>query len=51
MILLFKFKIKEEFNVDKIIVYLAIKYKGDWDAIYKAINKKEQVNREEIDRV
>ena len=37
--------------MDKIIAYLAIKHEGDWDAIYKAINEKEQVNREEIDRV
>ena len=37
--------------MDKIIVYLAIKYKGDWDAIYKAINEKEKVSQEDVDRV
>jgi hypothetical protein len=37
--------------MDKIIVYLAIKYKGDWDAIYKSLNEKEPVDREEIDKV
>lgn len=37
--------------MDKVIVYLAIKYEGDWDAIYKAIQDKEDVNPKEIERV
>lgn len=37
--------------MDKVIVYLAIKYKGDWDAIYKAIMEKENVDVKEVERV
>ena len=34
--------------MNEILVYFAIKYGGDWDKIYSAINKKEKVNQEEI---
>lgn len=34
--------------MNEILVYFAIKYGGDWDKIYSAINKKEKVNNEEI---
>jgi DNA processing protein len=32
-----------------IIIYLAVKYDGDWNAIYSAIKQKELVNQKEID--
>lgn len=31
-----------------ILVYFAIKYKGDWDAIYKALENKEKVSHDDI---
>lgn len=31
-----------------ILIYFAIKYKGDWDKIYKALEEKEKVTLEEI---
>jgi len=34
--------------MEKILVYFAIKYEGDWDKIYKAINQKEKVNLDEV---
>ena len=37
--------------MNDILVYFAIKYKGDWDSIYSAINKKERVDSEEVKRV
>ena len=37
--------------MEKILVYFAIKYQGDWDRIYKAINQKEKVDADEMNRV
>ena len=31
-----------------ILIYFSIKYKGDWDKIYKALEEKEKVSLEEI---
>ena len=36
--------------MNEILVYFAIKYGGDWDKIYSAINKKEKVEQEDIKR-
>ena len=36
--------------MEKILVYFAIKYDGDWDKIYKAINMKERVNSDDVDK-
>lgn len=35
--------------MENILLYFAIKYGGDWDKIYAAINKKERVDQEEMD--
>lgn len=35
----------------KILLYLSIKYKGNWDEIYEAIKKKENIDREEVEVV
>lgn len=35
--------------MEKILAYFAIKYNGDWDKIYKAINQKEKVDFNEMD--
>lgn len=35
--------------MEKILVYFAIKYEGDWDRIYKAINMKEKVDSDEME--
>lgn len=37
--------------MDKILAYFSIKYEGDWDSIYKAINQKERIEQTEVDRV
>lgn len=37
--------------MDKILAYFAIKYEGDWDKIYAAINKKEKVDSNEMEEV
>lgn len=37
--------------MDKILVYFAIKYAGDWDQIYAAINRKEKVDIKEIETI
>ena len=37
--------------MEKILVYFAIKYEGDWDKIYQAINKKEKVDTKEMEEV
>ena len=37
--------------MDKILVYFAIKYEGEWDSIYAAINKKERVDPVEMEKV
>ena len=37
--------------MDKILAYFSIKYEGDWDSIYKAINQKERIDQDELDRV
>lgn len=37
--------------IRNIIIYLSIKYCGDWDKIYEAISKKEYCNNEEVERV
>lgn len=37
--------------MEKILVYFAIKYEGDWDKIYQAINKKEKVDVKEMEEV
>ena len=34
-----------------VIIYLSIKYQGDWDKIYNAIKKKESCETQEIERV
>lgn len=34
--------------MEDILVYFAIKYGGDWDLIYSAINKKERVDQEDL---
>lgn len=34
--------------MEEIIVYFAVKYQGDWEKIYQAIVKKEQVNMEKV---
>lgn len=34
--------------MEDILVYFAIKYGGDWDLIYSAINRKERVDQEEL---
>ena len=34
--------------MEKILVYFAIKYNGDWDKIYRAINQKEKVDIESL---
>ena len=33
--------------MNDILAYFAIKYNGDWDEIYSAINRKEKVDLEE----
>ena len=35
----------------EILLYYAIKFKGDWDKIYNAIHNKEEINLEEIQKV
>lgn len=35
-------------NMNMILLYFAIKYKGDWDKIYKALEVKEKVSLQEI---
>lgn len=37
--------------MEKILVYFAIKYGGDWDKIYKAINMKEKIDSNEVEKV
>lgn len=37
--------------MENILIYFAIKYQGDWDKIYNAINKKEKVEKEDLDKV
>ena len=37
--------------MDQILVYFSIKYRGDWDEIYSAINRKEKVDQKEVERV
>ena len=37
--------------MEDILIYFAIKYEGDWDKIYSAINKKEKVDLTEIRKV
>lgn len=34
--------------MNEILLYFAIKYEGDWDQIYSAINRKEKVNTDEL---
>lgn len=34
-----------------ILVYFSIKYKGDWDKIYKALEEKEKVTLDEINKI
>ena len=34
-----------------VIIYLSIKYQGDWDKIYNAIKRKESCETQEIERV
>lgn len=38
-------------NMNIILIYFALKYKGDWDAIYKALEIKERVSLQEIREV
>ena len=37
--------------MENILLYFAIKYEGDWDKIYAAINKKEKVDSVEMEEV
>ena len=37
--------------MNKILVYFAIKYNGDWDQIYAAINRKEKVDVSEMEKI
>ena len=37
--------------MEEILAYFAIKYEGDWDRIYSAINKKEKVDTEEMKKL
>ena len=37
--------------MEKILVYLAIKYKGDWKKIIEAIESKEKVDAAEVEKV
>ena len=37
--------------MEEILAYFAIKYDGDWDKIYSAINKKEKVDSKEMEYV
>lgn len=36
-------------NVNDIIWFFTVKYKGDWERIYKAIDSKESINKEEFE--
>ena len=38
----------KEKNMNVILIYFARKYKGDWDKIYEALEKKEKVSISEI---
>lgn len=35
-------------EVRKILLYLALKYKGDWDKIYRAVELKEDINEKDV---
>ena len=35
--------------MEDILIYFAIKYEGDWDKIYSAINKKEKVEQKDLE--
>lgn len=35
----------------EILLYLTLKYKGDWDKIYNAIENKEDIDYEDAERV
>ena len=37
--------------MDKILVYFAEKYNGDWNGIFQAINTKEKVDIEQVEKV
>ncbi|WP_339022443.1 DNA-processing protein DprA [Spiroplasma endosymbiont of Crioceris asparagi] len=37
--------------MNKILLYFAIKYNGDWDKIYSALKEKEQIAKEDLNRV
>lgn len=37
--------------MDNILLYFAIKYEGDWDKIYQAINKKEKIDPKQLEEV
>lgn len=37
--------------MEEILVYFALKYLGNWDKIYSAINRKEKVDKEELRKV
>ena len=37
-------------DIRKFIIYLAVKYQGDWDLIYSAIKEKEEFDEDEIER-
>jgi len=37
--------------MDKVLLFFALKYNGNWDKIYDALDKKEKINQEELDVV
>lgn len=37
--------------MEDILIYFAVKYEGDWDKIYSAINKKEKVDQKELEEM
>lgn len=36
--------------MEKVLLYFALKYKGDWDKIYKALESKEKIELEDLTR-
>lgn len=37
--------------MDKVLLYFSLKYNGDWDKIYKALDSKEKINYADLDNV
>ncbi len=38
-------------NGSDILIYLSVKYRGNWDKIYDAINQREEVDQEEVQKM